>query len=131
MGKVSELWRRVGMLVHRRKFERELEEEMRLHRELKEKDLIAEGRGGARGAVCGEPAIRECAVFAGARERGLGLEMAERFRAGRAVRSADAVAKSGVNYHRGDNAGAGHWREHSSLHALPCRNAQGAARHES
>jgi len=67
MGKVSELWRRVGMLVRRGKFERELEEEMRLHRELKEKDLIAEGRGGARGAVCGEPAIRECLYL---RERG-------------------------------------------------------------
>ncbi len=43
MGKVSELWRRVGMLVRRGKFERELEEEMRLHRELKEKELIAGG----------------------------------------------------------------------------------------
>jgi hypothetical protein len=43
MNKVSELWRRAGMLVHRRRFERELEEEMRLHRELKEKELIADG----------------------------------------------------------------------------------------
>src|SRR5258708_38544439 len=43
MGKVSELWRRVGMLVRRGKFERELEEEMRLHRELKEREFIAEG----------------------------------------------------------------------------------------
>src|SRR6266851_4343252 len=43
MGKVSELWRRVGMLARRGKFERELEEEMRLHRELKEKELIAGG----------------------------------------------------------------------------------------
>jgi len=43
MGRLSEIWRRVGMLVRRGKFERELEEEMRLHRELKEKALIAEG----------------------------------------------------------------------------------------
>jgi len=43
MSKVSELWRRVGMLMRQGKFERELEEEMRLHRELKEKELIADG----------------------------------------------------------------------------------------
>src|ERR1700732_3781755 len=40
---ISEIWRRVGMLVRRGKFARELEEEMRLHRELKEKELIADG----------------------------------------------------------------------------------------
>src|SRR5258706_14269648 len=43
MSKISEIWRRVGMLVRREKFARELEEEMRLHRELKEKELIADG----------------------------------------------------------------------------------------
>jgi predicted permease len=43
MSKLSEMWRRVGMLARRGKFARELEEEMRLHRELKEKELIAEG----------------------------------------------------------------------------------------
>src|ERR1700676_1257001 len=40
---ISEIWRRVGMLVGRGKFAQELEEEMRLHRELKEKELIADG----------------------------------------------------------------------------------------
>ncbi len=43
MSKLSEIGRRVGMLVRREKFARELEEEMRLHRELKEKELIADG----------------------------------------------------------------------------------------
>ena len=43
MNKISEIWRRVGMLVRRGRFERELEEEMRLHRELKETELIADG----------------------------------------------------------------------------------------
>src|SRR5260370_10219753 len=43
MGKVGERWGRGGMLVHRRRFERELEEEMRLHWELKEKELSAGG----------------------------------------------------------------------------------------
>ena len=43
MSRLSEILRRVGMLVRRGKFERELEEEMRLHRELKEKELIANG----------------------------------------------------------------------------------------
>jgi putative ABC transport system permease protein len=43
MSKLSEIWRRVQMLVRREKFARELEEEMRLHRELKEKELIADG----------------------------------------------------------------------------------------
>src|SRR6267154_297366 len=45
MSKLSEIWRRVQMLVLREKFARELEEEMRLHRELKEKELIADGVG--------------------------------------------------------------------------------------
>ena len=40
---MGELWRRVQMLVRREKFAWELEEEMRLHRELKEKELIADG----------------------------------------------------------------------------------------
>src|SRR5258708_36963018 len=43
MTKLSEIWRRVQMLVRREKFARELEEEMRLHRELKEMELIADG----------------------------------------------------------------------------------------
>jgi predicted permease len=43
MGWLSEFWRRLGMLVRRERFARELEEEMRLHRELKEKELIADG----------------------------------------------------------------------------------------
>src|SRR6267154_1910936 len=43
MGKAGEIWRRVGMLARRGKFAGELEEEMRLHRELKENALIADG----------------------------------------------------------------------------------------
>ena len=43
MSRLIEFWRRVGVLARRGKFARELEEEMRLHRELKEKELIADG----------------------------------------------------------------------------------------
>jgi len=43
MNWIGEIWRRILMLVRRGEFARELEEEMRLHRELKEKELIAEG----------------------------------------------------------------------------------------
>jgi putative ABC transport system permease protein len=43
MGRLGEIWRRVGILVGRERFESELEEEMRLHREMKEKELIAGG----------------------------------------------------------------------------------------
>src|SRR5712672_127492 len=43
MSKLREIWRRVQVLMRREKFARELEEEMRLHRELKEKELIADG----------------------------------------------------------------------------------------
>jgi hypothetical protein len=43
MGRLGEVWRRIRMLVRREKFGRELEEEMQLHREMKEKDLIAKG----------------------------------------------------------------------------------------
>src|ERR1700719_4704576 len=40
---LDEIWRRIRMLVRREKFARELEEEMRLHRGMKEKELIADG----------------------------------------------------------------------------------------
>src|SRR5882762_1323271 len=40
---MGELWRRVQVLRRRDKFARELEEEMRLHREMKEKELIDQG----------------------------------------------------------------------------------------
>src|SRR5712671_5844274 len=43
MSKLSEVWRRVGMLVQGEVFARELEEEMRLHKDLKERELIANG----------------------------------------------------------------------------------------
>src|ERR1700737_1714252 len=43
MSWIGEIWRRIRMLVRREKFALELEEEMRLHRELKEKELIADG----------------------------------------------------------------------------------------
>src|SRR5882724_4058344 len=43
MSKLSEIWRRVGMLVRGEFFARELEEEMRLHKDLKEQELIADG----------------------------------------------------------------------------------------
>ena len=43
MGRLGEIWRRIGMLARREKFGSELEEEMRLHREMKEKELIATG----------------------------------------------------------------------------------------
>ena len=43
MSKIGEMWRRLGMLARREGFERELEEEMRLHRVMKERELIAGG----------------------------------------------------------------------------------------
>ena len=43
MGWIGEMSRRVGMLVRREKFGRELDEEMQLHREMKERELIARG----------------------------------------------------------------------------------------
>jgi predicted permease len=43
MSKLGEMWRRVLMLARREKFERELDEEMRLQREMKEREFIADG----------------------------------------------------------------------------------------
>ena len=43
MSKLSEIWRRVGMLVRGEGFAHELEEEMRLHKDLKEQELVAHG----------------------------------------------------------------------------------------
>ncbi len=43
MGKIGEIWRRVQMLVRRDTFDREIDEEMRLHREMKQRELIEGG----------------------------------------------------------------------------------------
>jgi macrolide transport system ATP-binding/permease protein len=43
MGRLGEVWRRVGMVVRRGKLDRDLAEEMRLHKELKERELIGTG----------------------------------------------------------------------------------------
>src|SRR5438874_37814 len=43
MSVIGEIWRRLEMLVRREKFGRELDEEMRVHREMKERELIASG----------------------------------------------------------------------------------------
>jgi putative ABC transport system permease protein len=43
MSKLSEIWRRVVMLMRREKASRELDEEMRVHREMKERELAASG----------------------------------------------------------------------------------------
>ena len=40
---LSELGRRLAMLLRRRKFDSDLDEEMRLHRELREREEIARG----------------------------------------------------------------------------------------
>jgi predicted permease len=43
MSWVGEIWRRLQVLVRWQKFDRELDEEMRLHRESKERQLLADG----------------------------------------------------------------------------------------
>jgi macrolide transport system ATP-binding/permease protein len=45
MSKARELWRRVRMLFHRRRFQAELEEEMRLHLELRAQEHAENGLG--------------------------------------------------------------------------------------
>ncbi len=39
---IGEIWRRIAVLMRRRVAARELDEEMRLHREMKERELLAE-----------------------------------------------------------------------------------------
>src|SRR2546421_107054 len=43
MGKLGEIWRRLGMLARRDVAARELDEEMGLHREMKKRERIAKG----------------------------------------------------------------------------------------
>src|ERR1700689_5006081 len=43
MNWIGEIWRRLGMLMQREKFARELDEEMRLHREMRGRELAARG----------------------------------------------------------------------------------------
>lgn len=43
MSWIGEIWRRLGMLMQQEKFARELDEEMRLHREMRGRELAARG----------------------------------------------------------------------------------------
>jgi putative ABC transport system permease protein len=43
MGRLGEMWRGLAMLLRRGRFDRELDEEMRVHREMKERELAARG----------------------------------------------------------------------------------------
>jgi len=43
MGRIGELWRRLAMLFRRGKFDRDMDEEIRLHLELREKERAANG----------------------------------------------------------------------------------------
>jgi putative ABC transport system permease protein len=45
MSWIGEMWRRMAMLVRRGEFQRELDEEMQLHREMRESELLASGVG--------------------------------------------------------------------------------------
>src|ERR1700738_1216376 len=45
MSWIAEIGRRVGMFVRRGRFVRELDEEMRLHREMRERELVGGGMG--------------------------------------------------------------------------------------
>jgi hypothetical protein len=60
MSEARELWRRLRMLFHRRQFQAELEEEMRLHLELRAQEHAENGLGaevlGAR--LIGDSAIQ-------------------------------------------------------------------------
>ena len=66
MGRLGEIWRRVGMLARRKEFDRELQEEMRLHREMKEREQIVRGvdaseaRYAAARAFGNATALEEC-----------------------------------------------------------------------
>jgi len=68
MGRIGEMWRRLGLLLRRGEAARELEEEMRLHREMKARELVA---GGAR---------EDEARYAAARAFGNGMLLTERSR---------------------------------------------------
>jgi hypothetical protein len=61
MSALGEVWRRVGMLLRRRAPARELDEEMRLHREMNERELIEGGeeRDGARYSLTIWPVVRK------------------------------------------------------------------------
>jgi putative ABC transport system permease protein len=65
---IGEIWRRVGMLLRRDELAREIDEEMRLHRESRERELIAGGTD------------REEARHAAARKFGNATAIAERGR---------------------------------------------------
>ena len=89
MGKLGEIWRRLKMLARRDAAARELDEEMRLHREMKERELIA---GGEREAE---------ARYAAARAFGNGMSLSERGRQAWGWRWLEDLAQDGLFAMRG------------------------------
>jgi len=61
---MTELWRRICFLFRRRRFDRDLTEEMRQHLDMKARKLI-ESASSRRNALPGTAGVREYAAAAG------------------------------------------------------------------
>jgi len=107
------------MLVRREKFARELEEEMRLHRELKEKELIADGLDASEARYA---ANRQFGNAMYLRERGReawGWRWLEDFMRDLRFGARDAEAESRIHYRCRADACPRHWCQYGDfLHSL-------------
>jgi hypothetical protein len=104
MSKIGEIWRRLEMFARREEFGRDLEEEMRLHRVMKERELIAGG------------ADSEEARYAAARAFGNATSLQEGGREAWGWRWLEDVAEEfGVRGHGDFDAGAGDWCEYGDF----------------
>jgi len=95
MGKASEIWRRAGMLARRGSLRGSWNEEMRLHRELKENALIVDGVEAPEARFAANRAFGNVTTL---RERGReawGLGMDRALGAGRQLRGARDAAEPG------------------------------------
>ena len=123
----AEFVRRLLMLFRRRQFDAGLDEEMRLHRELREQDLIeagvalGEARYAARRRFGNDLVLRE-------ESRDMwGWNWLENLYAGHPFRTADVGPESGFHRRGGDHPGARHWGEHGHLQCGECRPAETTA----
>ena len=111
----------IRRLIHRRRAERELDEEIRAHLEMEIERNIADGMSPEEAQTGGAPFFRECRTFERGQPRDMGIRVVGNLLAGPALRRANAAQAQGLHDCGHAHARAGHWREYGCLQRYQCR----------
>ena len=124
---MTRLLRRLRYLLQRDRHERELDDELRFHLEMKRQELESRGLDRAAAALTARRALGKPAAHPRPRARRLDRAVAAERAAGRPLRAADAAQAPGVHCRRDRDARARHRCKHGHLQRGQHRAADAVA----